>query len=99
MDREKWMAEVTDTFAGEANYSWVRRYSISVPAGASNVAVMRAAKAAAGYSGVRGRRYDHGDTLEFRPARQCVVMFVSFVERVAVRGNRDFGMGAAAVQS
>jgi len=28
---EKYNIELTDTFGGEANYSWVRRYSLLVP--------------------------------------------------------------------
>lgn len=27
--KRKFFVEVTDTFAGEANYTWVRRYSVS----------------------------------------------------------------------
>lgn len=30
MAMEKWNVEYTDTFAGEANYSWVRRATIEV---------------------------------------------------------------------
>lgn len=73
----RWNVEVTDTFGGEANYAWVRRYSFKAPEGATGAAIMRRAKREAGYSGIRGRRSDYGDTLEFRPYGECVVMFVS----------------------
>lgn len=33
--------EVTDTFSGEANYCWVRRYSFPVPPAMSDLAIMR----------------------------------------------------------
>lgn len=88
--------EYTDTFGGEANYSWVQRHVISVPelthygytgstdgsyARANRIAsreVMKAAKAACGLTGVRGRTNGYGDSLEFRPYRMATVMFVSF---------------------
>lgn len=88
--------EYTDTFGGEANYSWVRRASVTVPelthygydggqgyAKANRIAnreLMKAAKAAMGLTGVRGVTHDYGDTLEFRPYRSCTVMFVTFRE-------------------
>lgn len=71
-----WNVEYTDTFGGEANYSWVRRASFTMPEGASLLAVMRRAKLEMGLSGARGMRdYYNGDTLEFRPYRSCTVMF------------------------
>ena len=73
----RWTVEITDTFAGEPNYSWARRYSFSMDENASDAAVMRRAKREAGYSGIRGRRYKFGDLLEFRPYGECVAMFVS----------------------
>ena len=88
--------EYTDTFAGEANYSWVRRAVISVPdlahygytGGADGSytrankaqrrAVMRAAKAEMGLTGVRGEVEDYGDSLTFRPRGMCTVLFATF---------------------
>lgn len=88
--------EYTDTFAGEANYCWVKRAVVSVPelthygytgstdgsyARANRAAhqeLMRRAKAAVGLTGVRGRTYQHGDMIEFRPYRSCTVMFVTW---------------------
>ncbi len=88
--------ELTDTFGGEANYSWVKRATITVPElthygydGSSNYSkankiarreLMKKAKAAVGYTGVRGKTYEHGDMIEFRPYGMCVVMFVTFSE-------------------
>lgn len=86
--------ELTDTFGGEANYSWVRRATVRVPelthygydggtnyAKANKVAkreLMKAAKAAVGLTGVRGRTSDFGDELEFRPYGLLQVMFVTW---------------------
>ena len=72
--------EVTDTFGGESNYSWVRRYTFEMPDGASDLAIMRRAKREAGYSGVRGKVSKLGEMLEFRPYRVCHVMFITFGE-------------------
>ncbi|MBB4398721.1 hypothetical protein [Bradyrhizobium sp. ERR14] len=69
--------EFTDTFGGEANYSWVKRATLTFPVGASDRAIMRAAKAAMGLSTVRGRLDSHGDAFEFRPYRSATVMFIS----------------------
>ncbi len=70
--------EYTDTFGGEANYSWVRRADIETPRKASQALIMRRAKAAVGLSGAKGRTTSYGDSFEFRPFRCCTVLFVSF---------------------
>lgn len=88
--------EYTDTFGGEANYSWVRREIVTMPElthfgydGGTNYCqsnkrftkeLMRRAKAKVGLTNVRGRRFDHGDLIEFRPYRSCTVMFISASE-------------------
>src|SRR5579862_931493 len=92
----KHSVEFTDTFAGEANYSWVRRAVVSMPElthygydGSTNYAranriyereLMRRAKAAVGLTGVRGVRSSYGDTIELRPARSCTVLFITWSE-------------------
>lgn len=73
-----WQIEVTDTFGGEANYSWVRRYTMPHKEGERQRDTMRRAKAEAGFTNVRGRSNYYGDMIEFRPYRQCVVMFVTW---------------------
>lgn len=88
--------EFTDTFGGEANYSWVQRGKIHMPElthygydGGTNYAkanrtyqreLMKAAKAAVGLTGARGRTYHHGDCSEFRPYGCCVVLFINWSE-------------------
>jgi hypothetical protein len=85
--------EYTDTFGGEANYSWVRRVSVTMPElthygydGGTNYVksnkvfereLMRKAKAAVGLTGVRGRKESFGDTIAFYPYGSCTVLFVN----------------------
>ena len=69
--------EYTDTMAGDANYTWVKRATLTLPVGLSNRAIMRRAKAAMGLSGVRGRAYSNGDMWELRPYRSATVMFAN----------------------
>ena len=88
-------AEWTDTYGGEANYSWVKRATVAVPEWpafkgwdgngraeprAYQRTVMRRAKAALGLSGLRGRTFNHGDLIEFRPYGMCCVLFVTYRE-------------------
>lgn len=70
--------EVTDTFSGEANYSWVRRYAVPVADDIKDVTAVRIAKAIAGWSGTRCDTSRMGDGFELRPRGQCVVMFITF---------------------
>ena len=87
--------ELTDTFGGEANYSWVKRGTIIVPEWDKfsdwdgngrrepkgfQAYVMREAKRKAGLTGVRGRTSSFGDDYEFRPYGMNVVLFVSYKE-------------------
>lgn len=85
--------EYTDTFGGEANYSWVKRAVVTMPElthygydGGTNYAkankvyrreLMKRAKAAVGLTGERGVRSDHGDMVEFRPYGSCTVLFIN----------------------
>lgn len=88
--------EYTDTFAGEANYCWVKRANVVMPEltaygydGGSNYAkankiyrreIMRRAKAAIGITGYRGVTRWQGDFCEFRPYGICAVMFINWGE-------------------
>ena len=69
-------AEYTDTFGGEANYSWVHRVSFEMPDNASQAAIMRRAKRELGISGTCGKTVDDGEGYKFTPYRRCVVLFV-----------------------
>lgn len=73
-------AELTDTFAGEANYSWVRRQELELPENTSDVAVVRAVKKVFGLTGVRfSRRDNYGDMIAlWHPNGACQVLFIDF---------------------
>ena len=64
--------EVTDTFGGQANYSWVEKYCIE----ATDVTAVRRAKREIGWNGVRCDRYDCGDYIELRPRGMAQVAFI-----------------------
>ena len=72
-----WDIEVTDTFGGQANYSWVDRYVIRTPDDISDLALVRRIKSVAGYSGIRGRATVMGDSVEIRFPARCVVIFAN----------------------
>lgn len=88
--------EYTDTFSGEANYSWVRRGSVMVPelthygfdglfhyAKANRrqmIQVVRKVKAALSASGIPCRREWIGDTLALYPRGSCTVVFINYRE-------------------
>ncbi len=71
-----WAVELTDTFGGEANYSWARRDQLELPASASDRRIVTAAKAALGLTGVRCRRFDYGEGFELRPIGSLTVAFI-----------------------
>jgi len=88
--------EVTDTFAGEANYSWVKRETLTMPElthygydGSSNYVkanksyrrqLVRKAKALAGWTGERCNVEDCGDMIRIEPRNACMVAFVTYAE-------------------
>lgn len=74
----KFNIEVTDTFNGEPNYCWVRRYTLEVPQAASRGAIVRRAKRIAGWTGKRCITVDYGDTIELRPMGECQVCFINY---------------------
>lgn len=69
--------EHTDTFAGEANYSWVVRKSFEAPADASTPLLVRRAKALIGETGSRTRTDDLGDTIQLDYPGRCVRTFIT----------------------
>ena len=70
--------EYTDTFCGEANYSWVKRFELTVPEELSDKTLMRIAKELCGLAGVRGQWYECSDSLKFIPANSNTVLFITF---------------------
>ena len=90
--------EMTDLYCGDANYSWVRRDTVTMPElthygydGSTNYAqankvfnreLMKRAKAAMGMTGVRGVTSPYGDGLEFRPYGNERVIFITYRDDV-----------------
>lgn len=69
--------EYTDTYGGEANYTWVRRETIELPDDISDARLKRIAKTVMGLTGAEGKWTSNGDTLEFRPRCEATVLFVT----------------------
>ena len=72
-----WDIEVTDLFGGEANYCWVERSKLRVPDDISDLALVRRIKSVTGYSGIRGRTWVAGDSVEIRFPARCIVIFAN----------------------
>ena len=72
--------EITDTFGGEANYSWVKRGRLECKPGEdySDLAAVRRVKKDAGWENLRCKREDYGDMIVLRPVGQCLIMFINF---------------------
>jgi hypothetical protein len=73
----KFKFEYTDTFGGDANYSWVKRYEEEFPDNISDLALMRRAKKWAGLANVKGRVDNFGDYIAFYPRGYCTVLFIN----------------------
>jgi len=70
--------EHTDTFGGDANYCWVRRETLETDKPLSDLAIVRRAKAFAGFTGIRCRTDNFGDTIQITPQGICQTVFVTF---------------------
>ena len=69
--------EMTDTFGGEANYSWVNRYEFEC-GNMTDAQVERKARKLVGLSGVRTRRQDLGDMVRWDIPCACICAFLTF---------------------
>ena len=72
-----WEAEYTDTFGGQANYSWVDRATFELARDANRRQIVSAAKAAIGLTGVRCRTSRFGEVYELHPYGSCTVLFIT----------------------
>ena len=74
-----WQLEHTDTFGGEANYCWVHRETIDHDM--TNLALVRKAKAFAGFTGLRCVVDNYGDSFTIRPVGKhapCQIVFATW---------------------
>ena len=74
----KTLFEYTDTFGGEANYSWVRRLEIKGEHELTDRQLVFRAKKWAGLTGVRCDTSSYFDMIEVRPRNMCRVIFITF---------------------
>lgn len=75
-ESQAWIVELTDTFAGEANYSWVKRKLFTTWADASQRAIVREAKRALDLTG-RWHADDSGHVIQLRARGACLVAFIT----------------------
>ena len=69
--------EVTDTFGGEANYAWVQRKTLTVSDDASDLTIVRRAKALMGWTGTPCKTENYNGEFSLRPQGICHIMFVT----------------------
>lgn len=70
--------EYTDTFGGEANYSWVKRGDFQDSRRTPDRLVVKKVKSLVGLTGVLCKRTHHGDMIELRPYGSATVLFITF---------------------
>jgi hypothetical protein len=82
MSTSTYEIEMTDTFGGEANYSWVRRCEISVKDSEhfkkNDSQLIRLAKKELDISGIRHKKSDCGDCIRLDLVGMCQVVFITY---------------------
>jgi len=73
----KYSVEMTDTFAGEANYCWVRRTTIDAPFDATSRTLIRRAKRALNLAPCRHRTQDWGDLIRLDLQNNPICIFIT----------------------
>lgn len=76
----EFQVEMTDTFGGEANYSWVKRASFNYRDDVSDLALVRRVKKWAGISRLKCTVDNFGDMIAIKPVRSPVVVFINSVQ-------------------
>lgn len=69
--------EYTDTFGGDANYSWCKRGKISLPDDISDLSLVRKVKKELDLSGISCKRSERCGIIELRPIGSCTVIFIT----------------------
>jgi len=71
--------EMTDTYGGESNYSWVKRAEHDLPEKTTDRAIVRRAKAWAGWTGHRCKVESYCDNMiQIKPSGICQILFITF---------------------
>ena len=73
--------EITDLYGGEANYAWVRRYTLNDVDGLTDRQVVRRLKRLADLNGVKSHRlwYD-GETSQYKIDGAYITFFITYEE-------------------
>ena len=71
--------QYTDTFGGQANYSWLHLQTYAVPQDKSDSWIKRFAKKSLNINGVPGTWRKSGDGFIFRPRGMNTVLFITFL--------------------
>jgi len=69
---------ITDTFGGEPNYGWVKRYDFVTDVNSSQHKITRQAKALVGMTGVKSDTQDFDVGLTIKPRGYNQIIFVDF---------------------
>lgn len=73
----KYLVEMTDTFSGEANYSWLETRIIEADASASTRLLVRRAKRALGVTRSHAPPQDFGDLIRIDLRNAAICIFIS----------------------
>ena len=77
MNHNVWSVEITDTFGGELNYSWLRRRTLLTPPALSRRSLVRRAKALMDWSNVPCVTAEYDGCIELRPRGMAQIMFIT----------------------
>lgn len=73
-ETETYFIEVTDTFGGEANYAWVKRFKVSA---SSMLGAIRKVSKECGYQGRLRKVLDTGELIRHDIRGACICMFTT----------------------
>lgn len=71
----KFTIEITDTFGGEANYSWVRRYECKAKSMLGAIQWL-----AHNYGGGWRKEIECGDYAQYKMRGACITAFINYAE-------------------
>jgi len=75
----RWQLEHTDTFGGDANYSWVNREDVMIPSQYSGPWVVRRAKEIMGLTQLQHTTADFGDCIRVDFKQHNQVLFITLI--------------------
>ena len=81
MKKEVYFVEMTDTFGGDANYSWVKRLHVRA---SSVVGAIRKARTHWGCTDRITKAWGDGETRRYNVQGACVCLFVSHLEESSI---------------